>query len=215
MGGCGAWTYGSPTGITVQFTFLTPCGFLWPRCSQTHAANICRWSCRVFRLTCTTQFALCLFMLNAKICPAKWKINLERWTCSKMRHFMHQLQIYLSNLFYFFSWLPHTPPFFSFLIHQGIVCPSQCILQFFFGHDSICSTNMDLALLGCIMIPVNPERTPSSLGNGLSHMFLPLVSMAFKIPSQEHDDLAKQRNTISAVAQLRHKRGEKFRWQDF
>lgn len=36
-----------------------------------HVANVCRWSRRDLRLTCATQFALCLFTRDAKICLSK------------------------------------------------------------------------------------------------------------------------------------------------
>lgn len=69
MGSCGAWTYSNPAGIMMPFTFHVPCS---GHDAVKHVANICRWSYRDYKLTCSTQFELGLFMCNAKsVCPSE------------------------------------------------------------------------------------------------------------------------------------------------
>lgn len=94
-----------------------------------------------------------LVYVQCKICLAKWKIIcsgecVPKWniSCTSSK--------YICQTFFFSPWLPHTPLFFSTLTRNCISKPMHITV---FCHDSICSTNMDLALLGCVMIPVNPE----------------------------------------------------------
>lgn len=106
---------------------------------------------------------------------------------------------------FFFPELPHTPPYFSIFIHRGIPHPSQCNIPVFFFLLSfyLLHQHVDLALLGCVMIPVNPEIPSPPPQNGLSHMFSPVVApIVFKIQDSipEHDGPEKERSAISAFA---------------
>lgn len=95
-----------------------------------------------------------LVYVQCKIGLAKWKIIccgecVPKWniSCTSSK--------YICQTFFF----PLTASYASILLHFNSTrnCISKPMHITVFCHDSICSTNMDLALLGCIMIPVNPE----------------------------------------------------------